>query len=765
MSKSVMIRAHHVCNIAISGGVATMLQASADSKNPLVRRFKLTAYTGGKCAMPDWPIPVAFDLSSMTLAQGMPIPALFNHDNTMEVGHTEAVKITPTEITGVAITSADTIWRNRVVNSAVDGFEWQLSVGVFVPETEKNLIEVPEGVVQRINGQDLTGPFLLARHAELREITFISTGADLGGATATLMASWQSKNQTGLTKMTFAQYLKSINVEAKAVSSEILNAHRILWRSAHKDGVDDVVPETQPTQPPTVPTSPPTLATSPPTAPTSAPSGPQLSAREQNELDAERRISDIDSTLARLASEGVEISPITDPSSGVQTTIRASAITNRWSGDQLELHVRRQRRPGPVTPGRAGVKGSNAVILASLQGALLSHMNMPLDHRGFFAREAGTVLKASAQLRAGLNATERQQWMDQSHKWSNYSLLDLMEAAAQLDGVDLRSKGHYTSDEYMQAAFSTTSISDMYTQSVNAKVMQAWSETESKLMVLVSETDVPNFLQNERVRIEAGGSTLKKLINQGVAREMTMSSTGEVYRASMFATRFSFSEMDAINQRFSVLEDAGNEMGKGSRNLIWDLIALVLIANPTMSNGRPLYNTTDGNYAATQPINAANVESHITSYRLTKERGRSLNLQPTHCLTGIVKDIPMRRLFSSAPLIAGGDTLGGTVTSKNMLEGLIPNDGFISDARIDNGFDDPTDSSDTPAFITGLPNSHWLFDKNNKPFELGYVLGHGRAPRIRKGELSNGQYGFWQDCSMAVGCAPIRRMATSRRDP
>ena len=106
----------------------------------------------------------------------MPVPALLEHSNADAVGHTEEIKIGPDQITGYAITSVESEARDKVVLSANNGFEWQLSVGAIA--SRENLIPVPAGESRKINGQVLQGPFLLARDSELREITFTATGAD-----------------------------------------------------------------------------------------------------------------------------------------------------------------------------------------------------------------------------------------------------------------------------------------------------------------------------------------------------------------------------------------------------------------------------------------------------------------------------------------------------------------------------------------------------------------------------------------------------------
>ena len=77
VSSKLRIEASNPVNMPIPGGLATLetIEAAGGGK---VRKFNLLAYTGGKAYIPGRSMPVVFDLSTMKLVDGMPVPLLLD---------------------------------------------------------------------------------------------------------------------------------------------------------------------------------------------------------------------------------------------------------------------------------------------------------------------------------------------------------------------------------------------------------------------------------------------------------------------------------------------------------------------------------------------------------------------------------------------------------------------------------------------------------------------------------------------------------------
>jgi hypothetical protein len=738
--------------VPINGGKAVLEAAAGASK---VRRFKLLAYTGGKAYLPGFPMPVVFELSSMKIAPGMPVPALLEHNNENAVGHTEDIKIGPDTITGFAITSVESEARDKVVLSANNGFEWQLSVGAIA--SRENLIQIAAGESRKINGQVLQGPFLLARDSELREITFTATGADAGGAVAKLAASLGLS--PGENQMKFSDYIKSLGLKIESLTAEQLSGLRGAWAKLENKSDDDVK-DPEPVKAPEQ-KAPEVKAPEQKPEPAKTPAADGLTDFEKQAVDAVQRVEKLTELNASFKPGPITVD-------GQKVPLLAHAISMKWDPKEFELHCLRNQRP-QAPAGHVQKEGSREELLASLTGAMMQRLGVDVDHKCLGDRKIshifGTdstkpkVAMLASYLTAGVNDPRRQKWMDSAGRYRNYSMPDLFIEAARVDGVDLKASGHWKSDEFLQAAFSSTAITDMFTQSVNARVMASWTEQMSQLLMLVEESDVPNFMEAERKQLEMTGGTPRPLPRGGVAKDITLSAIGEKVRARMYADRFQFTEEDYIDERFDTLKKAGGVMGERARRLLYDLVAYALIANPTMTNTRAFFNTTDGNLRTSKALTRDNLITGITAFETQQENGANVEVKATHLITSKAARFAAAELIAPSRLITGSDTVRGDY---NAVAGSVDN--VMHDARIDNGFDDPLDTSDVPAAIAGVPTSWWLADVNQKALELCYVQGHGRAPRLRSGVLGNGQYGFWYDCSMTAGIAPVKRKSIQRNN-
>lgn len=146
------------------------LQALAAGEEAKKRRFKLIAYTGKKVHL-WWYGPYVIDLSGVEFKQQL--PALLDHTPSLRVGFTEKISIDKDAVLceGTFLTNENA---GTILRDADDGFPWQVSVGVDHVEMQRLF----EDETALVNGQVVTGPCLIARKTILREVSFVSLGAD-----------------------------------------------------------------------------------------------------------------------------------------------------------------------------------------------------------------------------------------------------------------------------------------------------------------------------------------------------------------------------------------------------------------------------------------------------------------------------------------------------------------------------------------------------------------------------------------------------------
>lgn len=152
------------CHLPL-GGVQL---AAASTDNTAPRTFSGVAHSGkpfvykGKRAI--------VDLS--TLSHKDAVPALLLHDRAARVG---VGKLT---IGADGLTVSGTLLDNehgkQVAAEADQGFPWQMSAHIDPARVES----LPAGKTASINGQIVTGPILILRDSDVREVSFTPTGVD-----------------------------------------------------------------------------------------------------------------------------------------------------------------------------------------------------------------------------------------------------------------------------------------------------------------------------------------------------------------------------------------------------------------------------------------------------------------------------------------------------------------------------------------------------------------------------------------------------------
>jgi hypothetical protein len=134
------------------------------------RTFSGVAYAGGVVNHPWWG-PVGFDLSTTQAAAK--IPVLILHDRDQRAGFA-ALDIRDDQILvddGVLLANPH---GKAIAEESDEGFPWQLSVHIEPGRIE----EVQPGASAVLNGHDITGPAIIFRDSQIREVSFTPTGVD-----------------------------------------------------------------------------------------------------------------------------------------------------------------------------------------------------------------------------------------------------------------------------------------------------------------------------------------------------------------------------------------------------------------------------------------------------------------------------------------------------------------------------------------------------------------------------------------------------------
>lgn len=763
-------------NLTFSLGEVQLNAAKGDNK--YLREFDLLANTGGLTFIEGFDEPVVFDLETLWMTEGEQTPMLRDHDLSRPVGHADNVQVTATNITGKGITSVPGEERQKIVDAADNGFKWQLSVGG-VGRVE-NVTFIEPGQTLNVNGQALQGPFYFVKHYHLREISFLALGADGGGAHATLLAALKQ----GIASMNFAQWLADLGLNINALTPEQLSIQRgayDAWRAqqpsvattpeaapaapaapapvqqpaATQPVATQPSPSPSPTPAPVAQTPAPPASTPPPqTVLPTVPAGTHAGGGATNsdtlarQADAIERADQMQTLNAQFGNPRIEID-------GREIPLLAHATRNNWTPGDFEVHCLRQERPNLLNTHTGGGDGANTIDMnAALVGGMLLRAGIDIG-RDFTQNSTGGAMPEggmylNAAFRADVNSESRQRWMERAHRFANYSMVDLVIEAGLTGGLNLRDLGHYRGNSrWMRAAFSSLEISDMFTQSITAVLLTSYAEQNNTLFPMVRRRGVPNFLQNERKRMELNGNDFELHLPTQTAPDMVMSSTGESYAIKRYSKMLTINEETLIDERFDVIEDAPADMGMAAARVDPELILSVIFNNPVMKDGSAWLNATAGNLRTGKPFNRDNLKEATTAFELQQENGVTLNLSPNGLLHGKAATWDVAEILSASQIRQDAATSNQTV--QNVLANLLTP---VSDARFDNGFKDP---SDRRVSIAGEPLSWALFTTQYPSIELGHLQGTNGMLQVDSGQLTQGQWGLWFAGKKDAGAAPMRR--------
>lgn len=175
---------------------------------PKPRRFSMTAYTGGAMSV-GFGYPVVVDLAGASVPR-QDVPILRQHDAERIVGHTTAIEVTAQRIKASGVMSGTGDAAAEVQSLAANGFPWQASIGARVLAREF----VEQGQTVKVNGQNFSGPVIVARKTVLGEISFVPMGAD--SATSATVSATATSGANMEPKTTVADATATTTVQAAA---------------------------------------------------------------------------------------------------------------------------------------------------------------------------------------------------------------------------------------------------------------------------------------------------------------------------------------------------------------------------------------------------------------------------------------------------------------------------------------------------------------------------------------------------------------------
>lgn len=138
-----------------------------------VRKFSLTAYSGGPLRVSGYTHEIVVDLAGLTTRGGRVVVNL-DHNDKARVGHVTAIENDSRQLMLSGVVSGSGPAADEFVAAAEKGFPW----GVSIEAVPKELDTLADGQTAIVNGRTVEGPVYIARKAILVGVAVLSQPAD-----------------------------------------------------------------------------------------------------------------------------------------------------------------------------------------------------------------------------------------------------------------------------------------------------------------------------------------------------------------------------------------------------------------------------------------------------------------------------------------------------------------------------------------------------------------------------------------------------------
>lgn len=509
----------HSFLILDEGAEPISLQAAAsDGDAPKLRRFSMSAYTGGKLMLGNFYHPVVVDLSGIRVtAKSRPI--LRDHNPAQIVGHTDNIVINAGSISVEGTVSAANEYAREVVESSDNGFPWQASIGA----AAKRMVFVDEKETVEVNGRKFTGPLYVARQSTLGEVSFVALGAD-DNTSARMVASAADESSKECSDMSFENWIAAKGLQFDELDEHTIAALRTVFDSEINAGG------------------------------TEQPVGNDGASTAGAESWEDGR--------AKLKAEAKRINAI-NAACAKHPDIAAKAIDQDWSVEfaqtQVELAELRAARPtAPNQGGRINAPAEESIIRAALYQAVRVDDDIAVKECGEQAMEA-----AHKEYRGRVG------------------LKQLILEAAWSNGFTGRQFAA-DDREMIRAAFSTMTLTNIFADVANKKMLMGFESNDDLAVMrqITAISSVSDFKQINSYRL-TGNLTYEKVSASGELRHGKLSEDTYTNQADTYGIMYSITRKHIIDDDLNALDKIPYEIGIGGADKLLDVFWTEFLDNST----------------------------------------------------------------------------------------------------------------------------------------------------------------------------------------
>lgn len=353
------------------------------------------------------------------------------------------------------------------------------------------------------------------------------------------------------------------------------------------------------------------------------------------------------------------------------------------------------------------------------------------------------TLEAALSLRAGIDADSLardmgEEAVEAAMKDADMPLAGILAECMKLEGMDTPRTFDNAS---IKAAFSTVSLPGILSNVAQKKLLQTYRAQPIIATRLCTSADLSDFKENERFRLTDIGD-LQPVGADGEIRDGGVSEEKAVNQLDTYAKKFCLTRKMIVNDDLGAFLKVPAAMGNRAARLVDQLFFTRLLANPTMSDGKPLFSTNHRNLltGANSALSSDSLKKAIKAFLdQTDADGQPISVEPSILLVPTALKFLAQELTQGPTLVMSGGAENTIRPSVNVLanEGLaIVSSPYLSNAKY-------AGASDTAWYLFGKPGTV-------DTFEIGYLKGR-RTPTVERGDLDFNVLGIWFRVYFDVG--------------
>jgi HK97 family phage prohead protease len=262
------------------------------------------------------------------------------------------------------------------------------------------------------------------------------------------------------------------------------------------------------------------------------------------------------------------------------------------------------------------------------------------------------AVEDAVTLRANPGTTMEPQRVEAAREFRGMTMMELSRDYLQRTGIRTVGMGRLelagAALGMRYGALTTSDFASALAAVSNKRVRAAFTAAPQTFRPIVSVGTLPDFKPSNIVGL-GDAPALLNVPENGEFKRGAITDTGLTYRLQTYGRIIAITRQAIVNDDQNLFGRIPTMFGRKAADLESDLVWGILLGNPTMADGLPLFHTSHGNLAAAgSAITIASLGAGRQAMRQqTSNEGGFLNIAPTFLVVGPAKEVEAQQMLAA----------------------------------------------------------------------------------------------------------------------